>query len=422
MTKALTTRSVEQMKPDAKTRREIPDGLLTGLYLVVQPQATTGAKSWAVRYRHGGRPRKLTLGSYPALELAEAREAARDALQAVAKGRDPASQKAAARQEAKEGRDLFENVAAHFLARHADGKRSRPEMERMLNHDILPKWRGRRIQDITRRDVVALLDGLQDRGIGTMTNRVFALIRKLFNWALSRDIVAASPCANLRAPVEEKSRDRTLTDDELRWMWAATGEIGYPFGPLVRLLAVTGQRRNEVAGMRRPEIKDGLWSIPVERVKNKRPHDVPLSDFALDIMESLLKIVGVKQLVFTTNGETAVSGFSSFKASLDKAMLALARKERGPDFELPRWTLHDLRRTAATGLQRLNIPPHVTEAILNHRDGIIRGVAAVYARHDYAGEKRIALEAWGRRLAAIVEGHQNDNVVAFQAAASGPIS
>jgi hypothetical protein len=163
MAKALTAKSVEQIKPDPQRRREVPDGLLTGLYFVVQP---SGAKSWAVRYRHGGQPRKLTLGAYPMLELGHARDAARTALQAVSKGEDPAALKKAARAAMPTDRDLIKNVVADFLDRHMKGSKSRPEVERMFKHDVLPAWGERRIQDISKRDVIELLDGLTDRALG----------------------------------------------------------------------------------------------------------------------------------------------------------------------------------------------------------------------------------------------------------------
>lgn len=394
MPTVLTAKGVEKIG-QGTVRQEIADKLLPGFYLVVQP---SGAKSWAVRYRYGGRPKKLTLGTYPALDLTDARDAARQALQALAKGDDPAATKRKAKREAAEGRDLVENVVAEFLERHAKAKRTYAEIRRMLDREVVPKWRGRRIQDITRRDVIDLVDGLTDRGIGRMTNMVFSVVRKLFRWCIERGIVAASPVAGMRPPVAEVSRDRVLSDDELRRFWRAAGGLGYPFGPLVRLLLITGQRLGEVTGMAWSEIdlNARIWRLPRERVKNDRAHDVPLSDLAVETLNSLPKIAGTHALVFTTTGETAVSGFSRAKRNLDSA---IAEDGGG---EVPPWTLHDLRRTVATNMQRLGIPPHVTEAVLNHKSGTIRGVAAIYARHDYANEKREALDAWSDHLRKVV--------------------
>jgi integrase len=217
-----------------------------------------------VRYRFGGKSRKHTLGPFPTLELGDARQAARDALQLVEKGKDPASLKRIAKREAAEGRDLVENVVADFLERHAKAKRSEREIRRMLEKEVVPKWKGRRIQDIGRRDVIELLDGLVDRGIGRMTNMVFSVVRKLFRWCIERDIVTASPVVGMRPPVPEASRDRVLTDDEIKRLWAAADGLGYPFGPMFRLLLITGQRLGEVAGMAWQEVDldKRLWSLP----------------------------------------------------------------------------------------------------------------------------------------------------------------
>lgn len=421
MTKVLTARSIEQAKPDPARRREIPDGLLAGLYLIVQP---SGVKSWAVRYRHGGKPRKFTLGGFPALDLGEARDEGRAALQKVAKGEDPATAKRAVRQEAIEGRDLFKVVAAEFLKRHCTGKRSKPEIERMLNHDVLPYWGERRIQDITRRDVIELLDKLQDRGVGSMTNRVFSIIRKLFNWCISRDLLAVSPCAGVRPPVPEVRRDRVLSDDELRWFWKATDKLGLPFGPLFKMLALTGQRLSEVAEMAPGEVKakERLWTIPKARVKNNSEHDVPLSDAALAIIDAIPKVVGDAGhvYVFTTTGNSPVSGWSRAKNNLDKAMLDIARQEAeeaGDDpaaVTIPEWRLHDLRRTAASGMARLGINLPVIEKVLNHTSGSFAGIVGVYQRHQFSDEKRAALDAWARFVASVVD-KPGGNVVPLRA-------
>ncbi len=377
-----------------------------------------GGRSWAVRYRHGGAPRKLTIGSYPMLGLGEAREAARDALQAVSKGADPAAQKVAKRREAAVGadRDLVKNVVAEFLNRHVKANKSRAEVERMFKHDVLPKWGERRIQDITRRDVIELMDGLVDRGIGPMANRVFSIIRKLFNWAIGRDIIMVSPCAGIRPPVPEVSRDRILSDDEIRWFWRAADRAGPPFGPLFKMLLLTGQRLSEVGDMTHGEFRDRLWAIPKERVKNGAAHDVPLSDPALEVLASVPRISGRPGYIFTTTGKTPVSGFSRAKANLDKAMLAIAREEVGEGVTVPPWRLHDLRRTAASGMARLGINLPVIEKVLNHSSGSFAGIVGVYQRHSFADEKRRALEAWGSFVEQIVSGEPAGNVVALRAA------
>jgi integrase len=272
--------------------------------------------------------------------------------------------------------------------------------------------------------VIELLDRLTDRGVGSMTNRVFSIIRKLFNWCISRDLLMVSPCAGVRPPVPEVRRDRVLTDDELRWFWKATDKLGLPFGPLFKMLALTGQRLSEVAGMAPGEVKakERLWTIPKARVKNNQEHDVPLSDAALAIIEAMPKIKGDAGhvYVFTTTGNSPVSGWSRAKNNLDKAMLEIARQEAeeaGDDpaaVTIPEWRLHDLRRTAASGMGRLGIHLPVTEKVLNHTSGSFAGIVGVYQRHTFADEKRQALDAWARFVASVVD-KPADNVVPLRA-------
>jgi integrase len=413
MARPLTAQSVDRLKPDPAKRLEVPDGLLPGLYLVIQP---SGARSWAVRYRRNGQTRKLTLGPYPALTLAMAREHARAALEAVQAGDDPAADKrqaACAVSAAPDDgtSDLVSHQLDAFLTRHVRLK-GRPryagEVERLLEREVRPLWGSRRVQDITRADVVALLDALMDRGSPTTANRTFAAVRKFFNWLIERSVLDASPCIRVRAPHAETSRDRVLSDSELRWLWLASDRMGWPFGPFTRFLLLTGQRRDEVAKARRSELKQpNLWTIPRERTKNGIAHDVPLSTAAQAVIANVLPMPGRTGYLFTTTGEHAVSGYSKAKARLDRLMLEYARAEaqaRGEDPDaivLPEWRLHDLRRTLASGLARLGHPPHVVEAVLNHTNGTISGVAAIYNRYSYLAEKQQALEAWGQFIEAV---------------------
>jgi hypothetical protein len=226
---------------------------LPGLYLVLQP---TGAKSWAVRYRADGRNRKHTLGPWPRIDLKAARTLGGKALRAVAEGRDPGREKATARSTRL---DSVNTIAAQFLERHcqrANRPRTARETQRLLDLHVLPRWRGRLISDITRRDILDLLDRVVDSGRPIAANRVLSAVRKMFNWAVARDIIAASPCAGVKPPTAERSRDRTLSDSELRAVMLAADKVGWPFGPLVALLALTGQRRDEVAriGFRAPAV------------------------------------------------------------------------------------------------------------------------------------------------------------------------
>jgi integrase len=392
-----------------------------GLYFVVQP---TGSKSWAVRYRHGGKSRKLTLGRYPVLDLGAARAQAREALQAVALGSDPSTEKQERRRIAfnhDPTSDAVGAVVQLFLERHTRKKnkaRSAEEVERIFNRYVVPAWGELRIQDVTRRDVIELLDSIVDRGFPVAANRTLAHVRKLFNWAIDRSIIDSSPCVRITPPGEEKSRDRVLSDHELRLLWMAAQEIGRPFGQLLQMLMLTAQRRDEVAGMLQRELKENgaLWTIPAERTKNSTEHDVPLSRAAQGVLATMPRI-GRAGFVFTTNGHTPVSGYSNAKARMDAVMLALARKhavERGEDpdeIKIPGWRLHDLRRTAASGMARLGIAVNVIEAVLNHRHGQVSGVAAVYNRHSYLPEKRRALEAWADFVMQLSSEEGASNVV-----------
>lgn len=419
MSKPLTVKGVDALKPQA-SRVEVPDGALPGLYLVVQP---TGAKSWAVRYRFAHRPRKMTLGPYPALGLNDAREAARAAIRVVSDGRDPAVERAQREAARPAHLDLMSSVLDSFVDRHVK-KRNRESTQRntiaYIENEIRPRWKDRDVKSITRRDVVELLDAISDRGAPESASRVRAILSKLFAWAMDRDIVASSPVPKGEAK-QGKSRERILADDELVMIWKASHAVGYPFGPLVRLLMLSAQRRNEVAGAKRSEFEtkgnNQCWTIPKERTKNGKEHFLPLSPEMIALLDALPPPGSEDRPVdsdflFTTTGETAVSGFSRAKAILDAKMLevmradAIAAGEGADDVSVKPWTFHDLRRTAASGMARLGYPVHVVEAVLNHRSGTIKGVAAIYNRYDYAEEKGAALSAWASFVQEITRGHE----------------
>lgn len=416
MAKALTAKAIEAAKGDPAKRYELPDAALVGLYFVVQP---SGAKSWALRYRFGGKPRKMTLGRYPALGLKEARIEAGRALQRLEHGEDPGAAKIEAKRKAavadEPDRDTVAAVIDLFLRRHASRNRRADDVAAMFRRDVLPKWGARRIQDVTRRDVVELLDAIVDRGSPITANRLRAHLNTLFGWAKGRDVVAANPLDGVKPPAPEKPRDRVLDDAEVRLFWRACDALGQPFGPLFKLLLLTGQRRGEVGEMTDRELAGDLWIIPATRSKNGDEHTVPISTAARAVLASVQRIDGRAGYVFTTTGAAPVSGFTRASDRLRAKMTEIAAKAAGEPVEIAPFTLHDLRRTAATGMAGLGFPPHVVEAVLNHRSGTRRGVAGVYNRFAYTDEKRAALEAWGRHVGALVEGRA-DNVVKLGAA------
>jgi integrase len=396
-TRKLTDLFVDRVKPPAKGRDAYFDASTPGLALRVTP---SGAKSWCLFYRLNGRQRLFTIGPYPPIKPAQARREAQTAFDRVQEGFDPADEKRARRDMRTPELDTFGAVAHDYLERHLRANR-RPstyaEAKRDLDHDALPKWRMRPIASIGDGDVIKLIDAIVARGAGVMANRTLARLRALFRWAVQKKRLKVSPADGIRLPTEERARDRVLNDDELRWFWKACVEIGPPFGPLCRLLLLTAQRRDEVGAMTWAEIDlhKKTWVIPRHRSKNDREHEVQLSAAAMAVLQSIARTTG-DGLVFTTTGATPVSGFSKAKARLDAAMLA----QKGA--AIPEWTLHDLRRTATSGMARLNFPPHVVDKILNHAGGTISGVAAVYNRHAYLDERRAALEAWGRYIESLI--------------------
>jgi integrase len=242
-------------------------------------------------------------------------------------------------------------------------------MAAKLELHALPYWEHRKIADITKRDAIELLDRIVDAGKITQACRVHTHLRRLFKWCVERDILPASPMASVRKPGEEVSRERTLDDDELACVWRGAG--GYPYGPVVKLLALTGARREEIGRLRWDEIVGNEIHLSGERTKNGEPHIIPLSKPALAVIESVPHIAGAG-FVFTVSGNKPLNGWGKAKERLDKAA------------GISPWRIHDIRRTVATGLQKLKVPLTVTEAVLGHTAGSRGGIVSVYQRHDYA--------------------------------------
>ena len=411
MTK-MTAVTVEKIKP-GDSRIEKPDTLVKGLVLVVQ---TTGSKSWQLRYRAGGVRRRMALGSYPDVSLADARKAATDALVVVSAGGDPVGEKRAEKVVAElSERDQVKNLVEQFAKRHLSTLRSGATVKRELERHVVSVWGERDIHSITKRDVIDLLDAIADSGRAVSANRVRSYMSKFLNWCVERDVIDQSPATGVKPVAKEKSRERVLSDDEIRWLWTACDRVGQPWGPLGKLLLLTGQRLGEVCGMTDREIDGDLWSLSGERTKNGRAHTVPLSGAAVAALASVGRIKGARGLILTTTGDTPLSGYTKGRNHLAEAMAEIASEETGEPIEIDHWTFHDLRRTAATGMARLGIPVRVTEAVLNHVSGTGGGIVAVYQRHDFAEEKRHALDAWASFVTDLVEGRRADNVVKIHA-------
>ena len=402
MARVLTQLIVERFNPPTSGRVVHWDALVPGFGLRISDK---NSRSWIAMYRIKSKTVMQTLGSLALIpKVDDARQRAREAIIAARAGVNPVEEKRVEQAAAEAERVTFATVADRWMGEYVERNCSESlirERRRILGRDILPKWSEQLAREITKSDVNDLLDlkaNRRDRarkgrtdGAGVQSNRTFSLLTALFNWAASQDLVETNPTAGVRRRVKEVPRDRLLDDDELVRFWGACDAMGLPFGPLFQLLLLTAQRRDEVGGMRRSELdlEKRIWTIPGERTKNDKVHTVHLSDLAIEIIERLPQI-GDADLLFTTNETTPVSGFSKAKDRLDTLM-----------GDPPEWILHDLRRTATSGMARLGIAPHV-DKILNHTAGTIRGVAAVYNRNQFEPERKAALEAWARFVESLV--------------------
>lgn len=388
MRKALSDKTILALKPKPR-RYEVFDALCPGLGLRVSEH---GRKTFSVKYYYGTKQRRLRLGHYPIVSLPKAREKAMDALRQVGDGIDPASRR-------RQPGMFVEAICADFIRQYAKPRnRNWRETERVLNREFVSIHGQRDIRQIKRADILEIMDGAVERGAGYQANRILATVRKLFNWCLERGIIEASPIGGLKAPTKEVSRDRVLDDDEIVRVLKACRNDEYPFRQFVPLLLATAQRRGELANMRWSEVnlEARTWVIPAERSKNGKPHVVPLSDYALELLSEAPRFLDC-DYVFTTTRRSAVSGFS-------KALRRIHERSETAD-----WHMHDLRRTAASGMARAKVPPYVVEKVLNHISGTISGVAAVYNRYAYDEEKKEALDKWG------------DVLEQFSGRSSGPV-
>jgi integrase len=380
--RTLTAASVERIKPPAKGQVDVFDAGYPGLALRV---SYGGRKSWAFFYRIGGRLRRMSLGPYPAISLAQARDAWREARKSGQAGQDPS----AARKQST-GPGHFEAVLEEWFKRDQSKNRSAASTKRLLNHDAVPAWRYRLMSDIKRSDIMHLLDEIVDRGSPITARRLHAHLNCFFNWSVARGYIDVSPMMHLPKPAAERKRDRVLSDEELSRVWKEAEKLGWPFGAAIQLLILTGARRQEIGGLRRSELKSETIELSGARTKNGQPHSIPLSPPALHILETVPRVAG-SDFVFTTNGKVPISAWARIKAQIDHAL------------KLPDWRIHDLRRTVATGLQKLKTPLEVTEAVLGHTSGSRSGIVGVYQRYDYADEKRAALNAWGHHVHTFVQ-------------------
>ena len=353
----------------------------------------SGSKTFLAQYAFHGQKRRIPLGSCSGVSLAKARDAVRAIMGDVAKGIDPAAErkKAAAEARVKAAHEALTLSAllSDWQALHLASKRPRYASEAVRAvRNAFPRYLDLPAADLDRAIAVKTLDAMARKGSASMAARTAAYGKAAYGWAVKRGAVSVNPFLNLPVAPTPR-RERVLFDDELAALWRATDGAG-PFNGIMRLLLLTGQRREEVAGMTWTELSNDLstWTIPANRAKNAATHIVPLSAPAQELLRGVHRF---GELVFP-GLRGAFNGWSKAKTALDAKS------------GVTNWRLHDLRRTAATGLQRLGVRLEVTEQVLNHVSGSRAGIVGVYQRHDFASEKRAALEAWGEHALAIING------------------
>ncbi|GAA3801912.1 site-specific integrase [Qipengyuania pelagi] len=382
----LTDTKIAAIKPPAKGQQEHPDHKVTGLRLRV---GAGGAKTWTLRRRVGGKVINRKLGTYPAMRLAAARDAAETMIAALE------------RDGSTEGLDrTFEAAAEAWIE-----AKNRPDLiRRQLELHVYPDWRDRKLGSIKRAEIRDLIQGLEG---DVLPNRVLATIKTVFGYAISQDWIETSPADRIDKPNSEAARERFLSMDEVARVWNASGLLGYPDGPWMRLLLLTGQRRSEVAAMQWADLDldNATWTLTAAHTKAKRAHLVPLAPAAVDIIKAMPEL---GDYVFSTSANSPIKGFARSKRQLDEWLESKCAGLSEP------WRYHDLRRTAATHMVRLGIPELVVSRVLNHR---VQGVTGqVYALHSYAPEKRHALEAWAAEVDRAVNGERGGNIIRLEKA------
>lgn len=382
--RTLTAETIGRIKP-ATVRREIADAVLPGLYLVVQP---SGARSFAVRTRVAGKPAKITLGPWPVIDLAKAREIARTKLGAVHSGIDP---RQADREAAEAAQRTVAVVCEDWLRRDQADNRDVATVRRIMAREVLPHIGDMPIEAVRKRDLIAVIDRVVDRA-PVRANRVLAHTKRLFRWAAARDLIEVNPASNIEKPTAERARDRVLSDAELMAVWNAAGRVGGAYGAGVRLLMLTGARVAEIFEAKWTEIEGEALHLPAERSKAKEGRAIWLSPSARGIIDALPRYAACDWLL-TASGRHPFRAYGTSKIRLDKELA---------DVGLPAWRVHDLRRTVATGLQRLGVRLEAIEAVLGHISGSRSGIVGTYQRHRFEAEAAEAMRRWGEHIAGLL--------------------
>ena len=387
----LTDSKVKSLRPK-QSRYIVWEEGGTGLGVRVSP---ADRKSFIYMYRFEGKPRMMTLGPYPKLKLVSARLKVAQAKDRLAQEIDP-GQELIESKESIRGAHSVKALIDEYIEKWAKPrKRSWKEDDRILRKDVQPVWGRKKAETIKRRDIVLLLDEIVDRGAPIQANRTLAVIRKMFNFALSRGILELSPCVQIPAPSKENQRDRVLSDDEIRAIWLSLDDAGMikEIQLALKLQLITGQRKGEIVGAEWEDLdlKKGWWTIPKEKAKNNLPHRVPLSTLALKILKEAKELSKDSPFLFPS---PIKENSHVTEPAIDRAI-----RNNRELFDVEHFVPHDLRRTVASQNTAMGIPRLTVSKILNHVES---GVTAVYDRHSYDKEKRVALEKWSKRLEKIV--------------------
>jgi integrase len=418
----ITKRAVDDLRSRAKSEGRtlyLRDDELTGFGAI---STKAGAASYFVEYRLGGRgtaQKRMTIGKHGALTPDEARKFAKEELGKVARRVDVAQEKREAREKLT-GLTLRE-LTERYLSIHARPTRYWEQKRTRLLSDDLKALHGKPAALIKRGEIVAAVDKVHARA-PFAARALFDDIRPIFAWAADRAAIDANTIAGMKGPQSAEARDRVLSNEEVRAFWQAATEQNWPFSSVFKVLLLTGQRREEVAGMRWREVDldAGQWTIAKERCKNGKAHAVDLHPEAVRLLGPLGEAAAPRlmkntmegeDLVYSTTGTTPVSGFSKVKARIDARMQEILGDKFQP------WRIHDLRRTAASGMAALGFQPHVIERVLNHVSGAQGGLVSVYQRHEYRDERKRAIVAWGDHVMQLVsEEKPASNVVRLRVA------
>ena len=395
MPKKLTELFVKNVQAGPE-RVEYRDGHTRGLVLRVTPN---GAKSWAVLYRRksDARRRRYTIGTYPAFSLTDARNRAQEVLADIARGEDPAG-----RTQARQAAPTVQQLAEAWINRHGRPNKSPRALyddQLMLSREIFPVIGAMKADEVTKRDVIHILDRVAERGARVRSNRVFALLRAIYRWGIAEDLISTDPTQGVRPRTVERPRDRVLSDHEIGVFWHSLDSA--PMGPSVatvlKLALVTGQRIGEIAGMAKSELDlsphNPMWTQPGTRRKNKELTRVPLSPLAVTLIREAIARSGNSPYVFP-------SAKADAPITAHAATRAIGRTR--PQLGLEHFRVHDLRRTVATGMASLGTHPHTISLVLDHisaTKGTVTG--AVYVKYSFDREKREALERWATHLSGL---------------------